>query len=49
MRLLIDVTVEDPDYLAAPLTTNLEWDYAPQLQLLRFGCEPDQAQRYLIK
>jgi hypothetical protein len=48
-RLLIDVVVEDPDYLAEPMTTSLEWDYAPQLQLLRFGCEPEQAQRYLIR
>jgi hypothetical protein len=48
-RLLIDVVIEDPDYLAEPLTTSLEWDYAPQLRLLRFGCEPDQAQRYLAR
>jgi hypothetical protein len=46
-RLLIDIVVEDPDYLIEPLTMGMEWDYTPKLRLLRFGCEPQQSQRYL--
>lgn len=25
-----------------------EWDYAPQLRLLRFGCEPEQARCFTV-
>ena len=46
-RLLIDIVVTDPDYLVEPLTMAVEWDYTPKLRLLRFGCEPEQATRYL--
>jgi hypothetical protein len=46
-RLLIDIVVEDPDYLIEPLTMGMEWDYTPKLRLLRFGCEPEQSRRYL--
>ena len=48
-KLLLSEVVEDPDYLEAPLTMNTEWDYAPGQRLIRFGCEPEQAQRYLFK
>ncbi len=48
-RLLINSVVEDPDYLAEPLTVAMEWDYAPQLRPLRFGCDREQAQRYLFR
>jgi hypothetical protein len=48
-RLLISTVVEDPDYLAEPLTMTMEWDYTPQLRLLRFGCDPQQSQRYLFR
>lgn len=49
MRLLVSFVVEDPDYLAEPFTSNTEWDYAPTLQLLRFGCEPEQARRFQFR
>jgi hypothetical protein len=48
-RLLISAVVEDPDYLAEPLTMSTEWDYAPQLRPVRFGCDRSQAQRYLFR
>ena len=47
-RLLINTVVDDSDYLAEPLTMSTEWDYAPQQRLLRFGCNREQAQRYLF-
>ena len=48
-RLLVSTVVEDPDYLAEPLTMSTEWDYAPQQRLLRFGCDREQAGRYLFR
>jgi hypothetical protein len=48
-RLVISSVVEDPDYLVEPLTMTMEWDYAPQLRPLRFGCDREQAQRYLFR
>lgn len=48
-RMLIDFVVEDPEYLAAPLTASAEWDYVPQQQLQRFGCEPEQARRFTFR
>jgi hypothetical protein len=37
-RLLIDFTVEDPEYLAEPFTGTLQWVYAPQLKMMGFDC-----------
>jgi len=48
-RLLINFVLEDPDYLAEPLTVSTEWDFAPTLQLLRFGCTPEQARRFQFR
>ena len=48
-RLLISSVVDDPDYLTEPLTMTTEWDYAPRLPLLRFGCDREQARRYLFR
>jgi hypothetical protein len=48
-QLLLNTVVEDPDYLAAPLTVSTTWDYAPQQRLLRFGCDREQSRRYLFR
>ena len=48
-RLLVDSVLEDPDYLVDPLTISMEWDHAPALRLLRFGCEPEQARRFQFR
>lgn len=48
-RMLIDFVVEDPEYLAAPITAGAEWDYAPQQRLQRFGCTPEQARRFTFR
>ena len=40
-RLVIDVTVEDPEYLAESFSGRLEWTYTPQLQLYRYDCMPE--------
>jgi hypothetical protein len=39
-RLEIDVWIEDPQYLAEPFNSSLQWDYTPELQLYRYNCDP---------
>jgi len=48
-RLLVDFVVDDPEYLAEPLTGSDEWDYAPQVRLQRFGCDPEQSRRFTLR
>lgn len=38
-RIQIDILLEDPEYLAEPFTTTVEWNYRPDLRLLRFDCD----------
>jgi hypothetical protein len=48
-RLLIDAVLEDPDYLAEPVTITVQWEYVPQLKLSRFGCERESARRFTVR
>ena len=47
-QLLIDFTVEDPEYLAAPMTGSVAWDFAPDGELLSFDCNPENARVYAL-
>ena len=40
-RAIVDVFVEDPEFLAEPFTGRTEMTYVPQLQLYRYGCTTD--------
>ncbi|MFL2545991.1 MAG: DUF6152 family protein [Candidatus Rariloculaceae bacterium] len=40
-RLEIDVWIEDPEFLAEPFSSSLQWDYTPALQLYRYNCDPE--------
>ncbi len=48
-QIAIDFIVEDPEYLAEPMTGGIKWDYAPDLEMLRFSCDPDSASRYTFQ
>ena len=48
-RLLIDFTVEDPEYLAEPFSGHVEWYYAPHFEMLGFGCDRDNSSRYTLE
>jgi hypothetical protein len=39
-RVLIEYSVEDPEYLAEPFTGTLEWRYLPNFELSGFSCTP---------
>ncbi len=42
-------TLEDPDYLAEPVSDGSRWDYRPDLELDDRGCDLDSARRYLTE
>jgi hypothetical protein len=46
-RMLIDIFMEDPEYLVGPIKSNLVWHYSPHLNLLKFDCDPGVAQQFL--
>ena len=39
-RVLIEFSVDDPEYLAEPFTGTLEWVYVPDFELSGFSCTP---------
>ena len=39
-RVLIDVFLEDPEFLAEPFNGHTEMVYSPELELLRYECDP---------
>ena len=45
--LSIDYVLEDPEYLAEPVTDTRQWRYAPELELLPNQCDLENARRYV--
>lgn len=39
-RMIVEIELEDSDYLAEPFSATKELLYAPHLQLYRYGCDP---------
>lgn len=48
-RIIIDTFLEDPEYLAEPLNATYEWNYRPDLELLRYECDPSTATRHISR
>ena len=46
-RISLEFTVEDPEYLAEPMTATWELIYSPHLELTTFDCDPDATSRFL--
>lgn len=46
-HVVIDFTVEDPDYLTAPVSHTYLWQHSPHIVRLPFSCDLESAQRYL--
>ena len=42
-----DLVLEDPDYLAAPVTYSAQWDYRPDLAPTGLPCDLEVARRFL--
>jgi Family of unknown function (DUF6152) len=46
-HLRYESVLEDPDYLAAPVTYSAQWDYRPDLTPTGIACDLDVARRFL--
>jgi hypothetical protein len=45
-RLKVDYVIEDPEYMAEPLTGGIVWDYAPDREMMPFECNLENARLY---
>ena len=45
---VIDIFLEDPEYLAEPFVGVVEWNYAPELELYRYDCDPETSRRFRL-
>jgi hypothetical protein len=48
-HLQYDIVLEDPDYLAAPVTYGSQWNYRPDLSPTGLACDLDVARRFLTQ
>jgi Family of unknown function (DUF6152) len=48
-QLHVTFTVEDPEFLAEPMTGSIDWDYAPDRTFAHIGCDPEIAKRYILQ
>ena len=46
-RVAVEFMLEDPEYLAEPLTHSRELIHSPQFELTSFDCDPEAARRFL--
>ncbi|MDH3420139.1 MAG: DUF6152 family protein [Gammaproteobacteria bacterium] len=46
-RVFVEFTLEDPEFIAEPLTHSRELLYAPQMTLQPFECDPEATRRFL--
>ena len=47
-RIIVEFMLEDPEYLAEPLTHARELLYSPELEISEFGCDPETTRRFVI-
>ena len=47
-RIVVDFTLEDPEYLSEPLTHSRELIYSPELEINEFNCDPETTRRFII-
>ena len=43
----VENALEDPEYLAEPITSTVVWHHTPHLEMLRVDCDPDVARQFL--
>jgi hypothetical protein len=47
LHLRYQVTMEDPQFLAAPATLDMLWDHRPDLDFAKVPCDKEVSDRYL--
>ena len=45
---VIDIFLEDPEYLAEPFVGVVEWNYAPELEMYRYDCDAETSRRFRL-
>lgn len=43
----VDIFLEDPEYLAQPVTATFTWKYSPHLEMLQLNCDEGVAKRFI--
>ena len=46
-HIILDFTIEDPDYLSAPVSHTYQWVYSPHIVRLPYSCDLETADWYL--
>jgi len=46
-RIVVDFVLEDPEFLATPMTHSRELIFSPQMEVSRFDCDPEAARRFV--
>ena len=46
-RMIVEFTLEDPEYIAEPLTHARELIYSPQIGISRYDCNAESARRFV--
>jgi len=44
---LVDIFLEDPKFLAQPVTATFEWRYSPHFEMLQLDCDDGVAKRFI--
>jgi hypothetical protein len=47
-RLSVEFMLEDPEYLAEPLSHSRELLFSPELEISSFGCDPETTRRFVV-
>ena len=48
-QLLVDIFLEDPEYLAEPFAGTVVMNYSPHLEMLGLDCDPEVARRFTLE
>ena len=46
-RILVEFTLNDPEYMTAPLTHTRELIYSPDVEMVRFDCDQESTERFV--
>lgn len=48
-RIVVDFTLEDPEYIATPMTHSRELIYSPDIEMSRFDCDAESTSRFVLR
>ncbi|MBT5030721.1 MAG: hypothetical protein HOM55_00325 [Proteobacteria bacterium] len=46
-RIILEMMLEDPEYLTTPLTDTMEWVYAPDQEMIPWNCDRESTQGFV--